>query len=476
MTDYYKSHQEDAVDTAEMALINLINAHRATLSLPPIALSKALTTTAARHVVDLMDNQPGLEPDALHGWSDAPYSALDPATYKSVLRAPERLGTGYTADAFEILIGVPSSGALGAWAELTTRQALDLFLSSPPHRALIESSGDWSGEQWGAIGVAIRGGYVSVWFGFSPDTAAPAFVAHDDPVGIGTDRDVEIFRGSTEFAQDDVFLGAGGRNVFQASGGDDLFVAGPGQDQTEFRGSMADYQVTVESGMIRVTDTVDGRDGSTLLVNFGSDDWLIFFGDGRLSTAGAVGGDKLLQYDIGIGGPGADRFTGRAGNDLATMGDGNDVVHFTGGNDVVFGGAGFDILVINGPAKEFKVSQVAAGGYEVQGAADTVQMNDVELLVFGDQVMALSRPGTLFDASYYLAKNPDVAAAGINPLDHFSLYGWREGRDPSPFFDTSAYLTANPDVAAAGINPLDHFSLYGWAEHRSVSPTQDYWI
>ena len=51
----------------------------------------------------------------------------------------------------------------------------------------------------------------------------------------------------------------------------------------------------------------------------------------------------------------------------------------------------------------------------------------------------------------------DVAAAGINPLQHYEAVGWTEGRDPSAGFDTLGYLAANPDVAAAHINPLDHF-------------------
>ena len=57
----------------------------------------------------------------------------------------------------------------------------------------------------------------------------------------------------------------------------------------------------------------------------------------------------------------------------------------------------------------------------------------------------------------YLAHYADVAAAGVNPLDHYKAFGWHEGRDPSAGFDTLGYLAANPDVAAAGVNPLDHF-------------------
>jgi hypothetical protein len=60
----------------------------------------------------------------------------------------------------------------------------------------------------------------------------------------------------------------------------------------------------------------------------------------------------------------------------------------------------------------------------------------------------------------------DVAAAHINPLDHFNRSGWHEGRDPSLAFDTGSYLAANPDVATAQINPLVHFLHAGHYEGR----------
>ena len=60
-----------------------------------------------------------------------------------------------------------------------------------------------------------------------------------------------------------------------------------------------------------------------------------------------------------------------------------------------------------------------------------------------------------------------MAAAGVNPLEHYMTFGAKEGRDPSPFFDSSAYLAAYPDVAAAGVNPLEHFLTSGIHEGRS---------
>jgi hypothetical protein len=72
-----------------------------------------------------------------------------------------------------------------------------------------------------------------------------------------------------------------------------------------------------------------------------------------------------------------------------------------------------------------------------------------------------------FDAAYYRALNPDVAAAGLDPLDHFLQAGWGEGRDPNPQFSVRDYLEANPDVASAGLNPFVHYLVAGRAEGRA---------
>ena len=77
------------------------------------------------------------------------------------------------------------------------------------------------------------------------------------------------------------------------------------------------------------------------------------------------------------------------------------------------------------------------------------------------------------DADYYLAQNPDVAAAGIDPTAHYLTHGWREDRDPNAMFDTSFYLGQNPDVAAAQINPLAHFMNHGVHELRDPSAMFD---
>jgi GT2 family glycosyltransferase len=79
----------------------------------------------------------------------------------------------------------------------------------------------------------------------------------------------------------------------------------------------------------------------------------------------------------------------------------------------------------------------------------------------------------LFSAAWYLARYQDVAAANLDPLEHYLLYGVSEGRDPGPDFSTSGYLARYRDVAEADINPLLHYIRYGKKEGRLTTPCLD---
>lgn len=74
----------------------------------------------------------------------------------------------------------------------------------------------------------------------------------------------------------------------------------------------------------------------------------------------------------------------------------------------------------------------------------------------------------LFDAGYYLAQNPDVQAAGVDPLRHYLQYGAAEGRQPSALFSGTQYQQLYPDVALSGLNPLVHYLRYGQPAGRQV--------
>jgi len=64
---------------------------------------------------------------------------------------------------------------------------------------------------------------------------------------------------------------------------------------------------------------------------------------------------------------------------------------------------------------------------------------------------------SLFDADWYLSQYPDVAGAGVDPLQHYIEHGAAERRNPHPKFDTEWYLNRHPDAASSGETPLHHF-------------------
>jgi hypothetical protein len=79
------------------------------------------------------------------------------------------------------------------------------------------------------------------------------------------------------------------------------------------------------------------------------------------------------------------------------------------------------------------------------------------------------RSSALFDAGYYLGRNPDVAAAGVEPLWHYVQAGESEGRWPNPFFDPSFYRLRMPEVSSSDSNLLQHFFERGGFEGRAPS-------
>jgi hypothetical protein len=83
-------------------------------------------------------------------------------------------------------------------------------------------------------------------------------------------------------------------------------------------------------------------------------------------------------------------------------------------------------------------------------------------------------PHRLFDCAWYLSRNPEVAERGTNPLAHFITVGAAEGRDPHPLFSTAFYVSQIPDLIASGENPLQHYLTRGWrtgcAPHALFDP------
>lgn len=94
-----------------------------------------------------------------------------------------------------------------------------------------------------------------------------------------------------------------------------------------------------------------------------------------------------------------------------------------------------------------------------------------------------ANPNATFNTDEYLAANPDVAAAGVNPFTHYLHFGAAEGRAPSDSFpsfasfDYATYLAANSDLGEAGIDTAEeayaHFVIFGQFEGRAGAPDVD---
>jgi hypothetical protein len=229
--DVYRRTRHDTLSLEELRLYHRITAYRAEHGLEPLPLSKALTATAGRHVLDTRENiwRAGLDlPDGanLHSWSDAFYFA-DHRRPEVMWEAPARLGTGYAGSGYEIsAAGLPDVGA-----------ALRGWQASPGHDAILTGSGGWEDVEMRAIGVGVEtspgpgpysGGTIfHVWFGDAADARAPRIVgAAGDERARGTVYADRIAGRDG----DDVLVGRRGADRLSGGPGDDRLIGGPGHD------------------------------------------------------------------------------------------------------------------------------------------------------------------------------------------------------------------------------------------------------
>lgn len=86
--------------------------------------------------------------------------------------------------------------------------------------------------------------------------------------------------------------------------------------------------------------------------------------------------------------------------------------------------------------------------------------------LYEDEVRLIN-DSSLFDEKWYRSLVPNLPSE-ISAIIHYLLNG-RSGISPSRSFDAVWYLQHNPDVAAAGVNPLVHYLRDGRAEGRECS-------
>ena len=81
---------------------------------------------------------------------------------------------------------------------------------------------------------------------------------------------------------------------------------------------------------------------------------------------------------------------------------------------------------------------------------------------------ALARVKGAFDPDFYARTNPDLPD-GTDGFAHYMGPGWRQRRDPASWFSAATYLAGHADIAARGENPFAHYVLTGCREGRSIA-------
>ena len=151
----------DEVDSLEASLAARINDYRKQHGLSAIPVSWALSLVANRHVRDLALNVGKLS----HDWSNC--AMTDP---KCMWTAPQKLGTGYAASAFESAYAGDTQDpdrVLAAWREK----------GNGPHNDVLLNLHMWAQHDWKALGIGIYKGYAVMWVGAEVDAGPVAGAA-----------------------------------------------------------------------------------------------------------------------------------------------------------------------------------------------------------------------------------------------------------------------------------------------------------
>jgi hypothetical protein len=145
-----------SADSADLA--KLINDYRASIRLPRVPISPALTKVAQAHVRDLNANKPVRDGCNMHSWSDkGGWSACCYDSSKEAARCmwkkPKEIA-GHKGNGYEI-----AANASG----ITAEQALVLWQNSAAHHAVMINKDQWK-DPWRALGVAVEGDFAVAWF------------------------------------------------------------------------------------------------------------------------------------------------------------------------------------------------------------------------------------------------------------------------------------------------------------------------
>ncbi|MGD1932183.1 MAG: beta strand repeat-containing protein [Leptolyngbyaceae cyanobacterium] len=219
-----------------------------------------------------------------------------------------------------------------------------------------------------------------------------------------------------------------------------------------------------------------------------------------VTAAGAVTGDQTVNLGIAGNNLTAGDYTLSTPTITILDGQTTGTATFTIVDDDLIEGAETAILTLSNPSAGLTLGGVSSQAIAIEDndrsanpvftfaqfvqfqAVDNGQLAPNESAALGREMGGLPL-AELFDEIYYLAQNPDIAAAVAQGTfatgyDHFVQFGITEGRNPSAYFDEAFYRAHNADVAAAIANGslssgLMHYLSFGHWENRDPSALFD---
>ncbi len=150
----------------DIALMDAVNKHRASLNLPIIPISDDAWLVAASHNWDLSNNNTGWSGRgqtgcSSHSWSNQPgkwtgccYELTSP-NGNCMWSKPKEIA-GNSMKGYEI--------GSGGKFNPTPDGALQMWLKSAPHRAVIENTDIWKNIPWKGFGCSLHEGQQGCWF------------------------------------------------------------------------------------------------------------------------------------------------------------------------------------------------------------------------------------------------------------------------------------------------------------------------
>ena len=190
--------------------------------------------------------------------------------------------------------------------------------------------------------------------------------------------------------------GGGQGGVINYSGDVDVFkISTEIANQTVYLGTNSTGQT------INVLDT----DGTTVLATNPSQQTFAAAGDYYIEVTGSTGGYSFLPQniysDVGPGddtvdfgsgpgyqrvstGDGDDTVTDSSGDDRIELGAGDDTVTLSTGTDYVHGGGGYDEVILNGARSDYTIDPGNENSFWLRGLGLEVDLRDIERLSFAD--------------------------------------------------------------------------------------------